>query len=162
YNAGTSKNVFYVTWRDNTLPNHGNDWPRRLFHTVVDLSTVAAEGSTATSSESDIVQSVFGWGFEPRLARKVNGPLAGPGDALSYYHDYRTTNVQTFQLLEWNDGQCGAWAYFLIDALRAQGVWQPGLGENLITIAPSNEIVANWGIQRFLIKQWTYAPKLPN
>jgi hypothetical protein len=164
YDGGTSKNVFYVTWKDNTLPNHGNDWARMLFHSVVDISTRGAAGKTAGSSEQDVFAGVWGM-FTGRDVYKVNGPLADQGAALAYYRDYRTVNDVTATLLCFTDGRCYAWTAMLIDCARAQGIWSPADAQqnNVTEIRLSDELRApdnatnDLGWSAFLVSAWTFA-----
>jgi hypothetical protein len=66
------------------------------------------------------------------------------GFELTYYQNYSCLNTETNELLEFGDGQCGAWAKFFIDLRRIQGISdQPWW--SIRPVAPSDGlIVKNW------------------
>jgi hypothetical protein len=69
------------------------------------------------------------------------------GKPLRYYADYNTQNSTTYDLLQTQDGQCGAWVKLLMDAQRVHGITEVG---DLMLIE------ANVGTG-FLVKNWDFA-----
>lgn len=136
--AGQSTNRMYVTLNDPlVMPG------KQLWETVVHISTVGASGQTTMDGAIPAVFAQFG-NNGPANVHTVHLPVGGlPQDQpvdhpLQYYGDYRTNNLDTYDLLANHDGQCGSWAKFFLDALRVQGIHQ---NNNYLTVSPtaSNE-----------------------
>ena len=87
----------------------------RLFHTLVDIGTRAAAGR---DSANDIFNGIWGK-FTTLSLNRIDGE--GP---LKYYGEgWDTPGYQvTDYILFAQDGQCGAWANFLIDTLDIQDI----------------------------------------
>jgi len=110
--AGTSSNQVYVTWSASATAN--------LYHTVLDVACRNAIGRTI---ETDIVAGIWS-GFEGRNVNRWDGvgPMRYWGP-ISYANGLDTTKcIDTFDLVKYADGKCGAWGEFFRDTLSTHGV----------------------------------------
>jgi hypothetical protein len=103
--VGTSKNQLYVT--------HSTPTVSPLFHTVIHLGCSNADG---IESPGDIVAAIWGE-FNDRDVRRVHSSAP-----MQYWGPNASGNADTASLLAAGDGQCGAWARFLRDVIKAQGI----------------------------------------
>lgn len=79
----------------------------------------------AATYNQDVLDAIWGE-FQGRAIKDANGtPLVywGPISSTNYPTPARQMeNFTTAGLLKWKDGRCGAWTYFLVDVLAAQGI----------------------------------------
>lgn len=127
-NVGTNSNKVYVTLNDPTCAT--------LFHTVVDVACRNAVGQTV---ESSVVTGIWS-GFVSRSVLKWDG--TGP---MQYWgtnaaaHANATDGSQldsTAKLVQYADGQCGAWASFLGDVFSAHNIGSKQIGITLTNTYP--------------------------
>lgn len=120
---GTSSNPMYVTLRDFSLVN---DFPKpTYFHTLLKLTCKAANNVSTDDLAIDKI-----W----QTVKTLNNDSADTGESLFYYDSFGCGNVTTKDLLEFKDGQCGAWVHFLIDCLKVQGLSHSTLIEDFVLI----------------------------
>ncbi len=102
--------------------------------TLFFLSSKNADNLTNASSVTTAIWNEF----IDRSVSRVDG------FKLNYYQSYACQNYETYELLKFGDGQCGAWVKFFIDLRRVQGISdQPW--RSLKPVAPSHGmIVNNW------------------
>ena len=98
---GTSSNPMYVTLRDFSITN---DIPEpTYFHTLLELTCKAANN---VSLDDLAIGKIW------QTVKTLNNDSADTGESLFYYDSYECANTTTKKLLEFKDGQCGAWASF--------------------------------------------------
>jgi hypothetical protein len=140
--VGTSLNDLYLTLAEPQGP---------MYHTVVHLGSHNAQGAT---SENDVILDVWNNVFSTNSVQRVDGI------PLWYYHSYLTMNTGTQGLLTpiattdgtLGDGQCGAWASFMLDVIGTQGVRRPN---SYVLVQPS---VA----EGFLVNFWQFGGATAN
>ena len=124
--SGHSENPIYVTL--------GNP-QTTLFHTLVRIGCSRAAGHTQTTPTAQAI-----WGeFTDRIVQRVDNPTT-----LTYWGGGSASAVNTAELLRDGNGQCGAWAEFLRDCWRAQGIGT-GMKIGVDPLPPSEALlVKNW------------------
>ena len=132
-----TRNRCYVTLGD-AIPS-----PEALegvFHTCVHIGCKYGDGE---DTEAGMLLDVWDY-FSKLLVCRADGK------ELHYYKSYKTLNCGTKDLLgdPNGDGQCGAWAHFFIDVLRAQGIQY---ANNYAVIEPK----ATAGSE-FFVKRWNF------
>ncbi len=134
---GVNTNPFYLTYGDS--PGSGT-----LYHTVVHVGCVAAKGKTTVQTVFDAIWGKFsGDDICIKTVMMNDGAVIyNPNGKLYYYGIVDPSGAtqltvarlngvgNTEGLLRHKDGSCGAWAWFLSDTLKAQG-----LSANVVNIA---------------------------
>ncbi len=105
--AGISENQIYVTLG---MPVSGTT----VYHTLAHLGCKNAQGQ---SDEASIIEAIWGE-FTDLTVRHMDGT------PLFYWGPYAVEHeiYYTKDLLKHADGRCGAWARFLVDMLKVQGI----------------------------------------
>lgn len=116
-----------------------------LYLTLLDHTTHGAAGKIGDSA---VVAGVWEEFTDRRIQKRTLNTETGavsvtPGTPLlTYYGSPHSTSQYTVDLLLTGDGQCGAWARYLKDALATQG-----LASELIEVLPTQShgiLVKNW------------------
>lgn len=132
--AGSTANQVYVT-----LGTPAMGTTAKLWHTLVHIGCKKSEHQTNPT----LVPGEIWEEFADRYVTRVDGHL------LTYYADFKTTNILTGTLLANNDASCSAWAKFYVDVLKAVGYTQTG--DNLVGLQVKSQYV---GTLRFLVDKW--------
>ncbi len=130
--AGRTDNQLYVTLG---TPNSGS-----RFHTLLHNSCRDAAGN---NTDSAVIAGIWG-DFTDQVVYRVDPTGRTDGTQLTYYNDWMTDHTSTALLLEHADGQCTAWAKFLIDAIGAQGINQQNGYVKLAATHAGGFLVADW------------------
>jgi len=131
YEAGQSSNQVYVLL--------GAPQTAPLYHTLVHLGCENAAGET---TESGAVKKIW-QEFTDQAVLTVNTKL------LKYWHEGKAEGlVSTADLLREANGQCGAWAEFFMDMLKAQHI------SSTIKIEIFED--SDPGKRGFLVKDWSF------
>jgi hypothetical protein len=130
---GSTKHTVYLTLG---TPSESISTYRKetLFH----LACKHARGVTQAADVFAKIWSAFH--LDQKIARVDGKPLR-------YYADYNSESATTYELLQTQDGQCGAWVKLLIDAQRVHGITETG---DLILIEP----LVGTG---FIVNSWNFA-----
>lgn len=135
--AGASNNVLYITLGDPT--------GTPAYWTLLDISCRAA---TSATTENELVNKTYS-AFQTRaLTRKRDNK------GLAYWKPANSTTATNTALLlssAIGSGQCGSWAEFLIDMLKAHNVTTAI--KVLIVVTKSDLLNATSG---FLVKDWAF------
>ena len=129
--VGTSSNDVYLTWQDPTVSP--------LYHTVVHLGSHNAQGIGGTDS-GPVVTAIWG-DFSDRNTQRVDGTQ------MAFYRNKSASATNTAGLLRDANGQCGAWAWLLMDVLSGQGI-----PSTRITVREATHP----GTYGFLVKNWDF------
>jgi len=146
--VGESTNNLYVTYQTPFLLTNSScfQYDDRYHHTLLHIGCTGAIGQ---NNVSGIISAVWAQ-FTNADVKNVKGEL------LYYYKNYVCNNLCTALLLKNKDGQCGAWATFLLDILKTLGI---AFGNDNYTIVET--ISDNYS---FLVKDWEFIDngKIPN
>lgn len=154
--AGMSVNRVYVTW-SNSL---------NAIHTLLDVGCTAAKGVAGAFGVNE--QAVLDAIWSNKILTK-NIHRASDGATLSYYGFYdvngnglwdsgvdtnynNTTNCLVYDaetLIRVGNGQCGAWANFLRELLRCQGI--SAIGTNSVVV---QGMEIKGAFNSFAVKNW--------
>jgi hypothetical protein len=117
FTVGTTKHTVYVTLDD----------PKTSLRqeTLFELGCRNADGISQASTVADAVWNEF----KDRIVKRVDGVQ------LTYYNSKNCPNSSTSALLEFGDGQCGAWAKFFLDVRKVQGIDDVG---DYVTFQPNH------------------------
>ena len=135
--VGASSNDVYLTLKDPAvLPLH---------HTLVHIgsSIEPSVGGTGVDAEDDLIDAVWDEYTDKSVSRV-------DGTQLTYYKSYVCRNKGTVALLKHGDGQCGSWAKFFLDVLKAQGIVRTN---NYVIVKSLKYLTIGEGI---LIKNWSF------
>ncbi len=146
HNDMISRHRVYVTHKAPVSPN--SDY--KLFHTVVHIGCEKAKDEKDPDLAVEKIWNYFA-GLE---VFKV-----GNSTSLKYYGDYNAhpdPPNTTSGLLNAGDGRCGAWALFLHNIIKAQGI--PNYAYMVINIKP----LSNLSPDRFWIKNQDISETPPN
>jgi hypothetical protein len=147
---GTSANTVYITYDKPTGPGG------KLFQTV--LATGSVMNAKAAADTQDTARDNAWKKFEPPGAGKTPNHVvsANPGtlgSVLTYYSEWISFpegRQTTSALVRTLDGDCVAWARFLLDVLKAQGIKYT---DNFFIAAP--EVAGEW----IGVVKWTLPAK---
>ena len=125
FTVGTTKHTVYVTLDD----------PKTTLRqeTLFELGCRNADGIDQPSTVTDAIWNEF----KDRIVKRVDGVQ------LTYYNSKHCDNKTTSTLLEFGDGQCGAWARFFIDVRKVQGIDDMGDYVTFIPIQADGIYVKN-------------------
>ena len=120
--------------------NQTNPYDYLWYHTLLHIGCEKGSGATDISTLFSGV-----WNH----IKNRNVTRAHDGAALQYYGSWVCQNFTTGALIKNKDGQCGAWAAFLLDILKAQG-FQETINYFQITPMP------DFG-DGFYVKTWSFS-----
>jgi len=132
--VGTSDNPMYVTAAAPT-PDPASGY---LFLTVVNSAVMNTQGLSSSANAQIISQT---WGIFTSL-----NVTDYAGNALSYYANINSQNTTVASLLQYDDGQCGAWTGLFLDMLLVNGI-NPACDYVIVTAGTPGEsgfLVDNW------------------
>ena len=137
---GTSTNPMYITLRKFD-PTSTQTAPT-FFHTLLKFTCSAADCETTDSGGiSKIWDEIDELEIQTADSKKV----------LTYYNEWTTQCTGTRELLKTEDGQCGAFKNFMLDAIKVQGIRHSTENkENVVVFPGTNTIDAD----EFLIGNW--------
>lgn len=124
-------------------------WGYKHFHTLFKISCEAANGKT---TDTEIISS---------LKTKFNTLSIWSADAnrlISYYKNWDiqlgpSRSVNTVQLLNKADSQCGGWLRFFLEMLKVQGVTYSTVNTDHFFFKPQP---SSSGANRLFIKNWSF------
>jgi hypothetical protein len=130
---GSTKHTVYLTL---STPAESISTYRKetLFH-------LACKHARGVTQAADVFAKIWpAFHLDQKIARVDGKPLR-------YYADYNTESKNTYELLQTQDGQCGAWVNLLMDAQRVHGITEVG---DLMRIEP----LVGTG---FIVNSWNFA-----
>jgi len=137
---GTSSNPMHVTLKKFD-PTTTQTAPT-FFHTLLKFTSSAADCETTDE------------GAINKIWEKINDleiQTADSGKNLTYYKQWLNQCLGTVELLRSEDGQCGAFKNFMLDAIKVQGIRHSTENkESVIVFIGANSIDAD----EFLINNW--------
>ena len=137
----TSSNKLYVTHKDpNPLNSICHQYTDRYHHSLIHIGCSRGH---AINTPFQFITNLWNY-FSLRTVQDAQG------NDLYYYKEYFCNNTCTPQLLSTKDGQCGAWATFIIDILKAQGMMPEPYSRNYTQVEASGDDIA------FLVKDWDF------
>jgi len=145
--AGASENPVYVTLGDPVSAGLGGSNRR---HTLFRNSCRDAQGAT---TQEQVLAGVWS-DFADRVVMRAEPDANGDPVQLTYYANWFCGNITTNALLSSGDGQCGAWASFMLDMLRAHGI---DYADEYVLFRYSNSDFPNPANRGFLVKDWNFA-----
>jgi hypothetical protein len=137
--AGSSVNPLYVTLAF-PLAEIPAPYDYLWYHTMLHIGCEKGSGATDIAT---LFASVW------NHVKNRNVTRAHDGATLQYYGSWVCQNITTGALIKNKDGQCGAWAAFLLDILKTQGFQETN---NYFFISPT----AGFG-EGFYVKTWTFS-----
>lgn len=168
YEGNQSQHRLYVTLAD---PRD----PARVFLTLLDLTTLAAQGATTADGGGQAVAKIFGkfqnlnaagapaaGAIKDRLLNTTTGAIT-EGTQLKYWTPWTFTGdinntyscpaiFTTEEILKFGVGRCGGWAPFLVDAFAIHGIVSVSKGVFALPGFPTGPA----GSQLMLIKGWSF------
>jgi uncharacterized membrane protein len=132
--VGTSDNPMYVSAAAPTPDPASGD----LFLTVVNSAVMNTQGLSSSANAQIISRT---WGIFTGL-----NVTDYAGNALSYYANINSQNTTVASLLQYHDGQCGAWTGLFLDMLLVNGI-NPAGDYVIVTAGTPGEsgfLVDNW------------------
>jgi hypothetical protein len=142
--VATSSNPIYVILDEPELPTH------QRWHTLFRNSARDAEGAT---TQDEVLAGVWS-DFTDRVVMRADPDPASHPVQLTYYDSWNCGNFTTGSLLATGDGQCGAWARFFVDLLRAHGIDHPN---EMIKLEYDNPAYPP-PLAGLLVRDWSFAP----
>jgi hypothetical protein len=119
----STQHTLYVTWAD---PKGANNAAlpagTAIYETLINLGVRNADGFGSAKTEQQVVDAIYKEFTDQKVYRVVPGTANLQTDTMKYWANRNGAAVTTDGLLSSGDGQCGAWAKFFTDMLRAQGI----------------------------------------
>jgi hypothetical protein len=137
---GTTKHTVYVTFDDpSPMKDFDGNTVTLRQETLFELGCRNADGETTANGATTKIWNEF----TDRVVKRIDGTQ------MTYYNSYLCVNTDAAALLQYGDGQCGAWADLLIRVRQIQGM------------NDSNEyrfFFSNKGpsVESFAVKDWTF------
>lgn len=142
---GTSSNPMYVTLRDFDLTNE--TVAPTYFHTLLDFTCKAAD---FIQTDGMAIANIWD---------KINDKTITTADGiynLTYYANWDCANVDTKSLLNYKDGQCGAFMNFYVDCLKVQGILHSTYDQDHIGVSAFSQGANSPPINSFFVKNWNF------
>lgn len=136
----TTKHTVYVTLDDPSPMKdfNGNNVTLRQ-ETLFEIGCRNADGESSQASATAKIWSEF----TDRVVKRMDGTQ------MTYYGSYLCTDTDAASLLQFGDGQCGAWADLLIRTRQVQGMNDP----NEYRFFFSKKGLS---VEGFAVKDWTF------
>jgi hypothetical protein len=140
-NAGQSDNPLYVSASANPQPD---PLSKDFYLTVVNSEVTSTQGLTSGDTSAIVAGT-----WDLFTGRNFTNYAGQP---LYYYKSLATQNVTVASLLQYHDGQCGAWDKLFLDMLMINGVRPAG---DYVTVVPG-ERPPFTSDQGLLVKNWVF------
>ena len=119
--AGVSESCLYVTYDDPRAQSSG-----KLYHSVVHIGCKAAQGQTTEQNVFEQIWGKFAGDNICLYSVTIENGVVNDAEAGNELYYYKQAWIQSYsstqKLLQYKDGTCYAWADFLADTLRCQGI----------------------------------------